>query len=165
MLEQLDKNLEKISNTLNYYSKIALGIIVGSMFSAVILQVVLRYLFNTGLNWPEEVTTFLMGWMTFLGSAIAVKQLEHINIDIFVEKLSIRGQEILRFITKLILLGFIILLTYIGLNFAINSMGFTSNALDIPLFWPRLSIAFAGLVMITHMLHFIVRDIKEVIVK
>ncbi|WP_216829582.1 TRAP transporter small permease [Alkalihalobacterium elongatum] len=165
MLEQLDKNLERVSNTLNHYSKIALGVIVGSMFLAVILQVALRYMFNTGLNWPEEFTTFLMAWMTFLGSAIALKQLEHINIDMFVEKLSIRGQEILRFITKLLMLAFIILLTYVGFRFALNSMNFTSNALGIPLFWPRLSVAFAGALMIIHMLHFIVRDLREVIIK
>ncbi len=165
LLETIDKGLEKISDFLNKWSRVVLGFVVAGMFSAVILQVTLRYVFNAGLRWPEEATVFLMAWMTFLGSAVAIKQMEHINIDLFVEKLSEKGRFILRFITKLMMLAFIIFLVYFGFKFALNSMNFTSNALGISLFWPRLSISAAASIMVIHMLHFIVRDIRGVLTR
>src|SRR5699024_11047997 len=83
MLTKLNKNLEAISEFLNNISKVVLGITVALMAGIIILQVFLRYVLNSGFSWPEEVTTFLMAWMTFLGSAIAVKNAQHINIEVF----------------------------------------------------------------------------------
>ncbi len=162
MLAKLDHILGKCSDLINVVSKYVLGIIVATMFASIILQVALRYLFNTGLSWPEELTTFLMAWMTFLGSAIAVKQMEHISINMFVERLSQRGQLLVRLITKITMLLFVILLVYLGYNLAVNSVNYFSNALRLSLFWPRLSILVGGSIMVLHLVHFIVRDLREV---
>lgn len=162
MLAKLDHILGKCSDLINVVSKYVLGIIVATMFASIILQVALRYLFNMGLSWPEELTTFLMAWMTFLGSAIAVKQMEHISINMFVERLSQRGQLLVRLITKITMLLFVILLVYLGYNLAVNSVNYFSNALRLSLFWPRLSILVGGSIMVLHLVHFIVRDLREV---
>ncbi|EGL82824.1 Tripartite ATP-independent periplasmic transporter DctQ component [Caldalkalibacillus thermarum TA2.A1] len=162
MLAKLDHILGKCSDLINVVSKYVLGIIVATMFASIILQVALRYLFNTGLSWPEELTTFLMAWMTFLGSAIAVKQMEHISINMFVERLPQRGQLLMRLITKITMLLFVILLVYLGYNLAVNSVNYFSNALRLSLFWPRLSILVGGSIMVLHLVHFIVRDLREV---
>ena len=45
------------------------GIIVLLMFSSLFLQVISRYCFDAPLSWPEEVTMFLMAWMSFSGPA------------------------------------------------------------------------------------------------
>lgn len=158
MLEKIDLNLEKISNQINNYSKILVGIIVGTMFLAIILQVILRYVFHTGLSWPEELTKFLMAWMTFIGSAIAIKQTEHINVELFINKFSKSIQFYLRLLIRILLLAFVGLLIYIGYTFVISSIAFTSNAMGISLLWPRLSISVGGLLMVIHIIHFIIRD-------
>ena len=38
------------------------GVILAVMTAAVFLQVVLRYGFNSGLPWPEELATWVFAW-------------------------------------------------------------------------------------------------------
>ncbi|MGO4889587.1 TRAP transporter small permease [Anaerobacillus sp. MEB173] len=162
MVDKLEQQLGKISDGLNKVSKVLLGIIVGSMFLIILSQVVLRYVFGSGFSWAEEVTVFLMAWMTFIGSAIAVKQAGHINIDIFIDRLSLKLRWIVVFVSKLLILAFILIFTYYGYLFAVGSFNFNSNVLRIPLFWPRFCITVAGVMMVIHMVHSLLKDIKEV---
>jgi TRAP-type transport system small permease protein len=44
--------------------------------------VLLRYVFNTGLQWGEEVTLILVIWFTFIALAMGVKLNLHISISL-----------------------------------------------------------------------------------
>lgn len=48
----------------------------------VFLQVVLRYVFNTGILGSDEVARFLFVFITWIGASLSVKEKEHINITI-----------------------------------------------------------------------------------
>jgi TRAP-type C4-dicarboxylate transport system permease small subunit len=162
LVDKLEQQIGKISDFLNRISKVLLGMIVGSMLSIILLQVILRYVFRSGFSWAEEVTVFLMAWMTFLGAAIAVKQAEHINIEMLVDRLPGKVRRTVIFISKLLMLLFVIIFSYYGYLFAIGSFNFSSNVLRIPLFWPRFCITFAGILMVIHLLHSLLKDLKEV---
>jgi TRAP-type transport system small permease protein len=161
LIEKLEYQIGKISDSLNQMCKVLLGMIVGAMFSIIFVQVILRYAFNNGFSWAEEVTIFLMAWMTFIGSAIAVKQAAHINIDMFVDKLPVKAKWVVIIISKLVVLLFIVVFTYFGFQFAMGSATFQSNVLRIPLVWPRISITVSGIIIIIHLLHSLLKDIKE----
>ncbi len=47
----------------------------------VILNVILRYVFNTGLYWVEEAATTCFIWSVFIGVSAAYKHQMHIGID------------------------------------------------------------------------------------
>jgi TRAP-type C4-dicarboxylate transport system permease small subunit len=49
------------------------------------LQVIVRYVFSSPLPWPEEVTTNMLVWITFLGGSIVTRREEHIKVSYFVE--------------------------------------------------------------------------------
>lgn len=51
-------------------------------FAALILQVVFRYFLRSPLVWTEELAKLLNVWIVLLGSAIAVKDDNHINVDL-----------------------------------------------------------------------------------
>ncbi|QRG70771.1 TRAP transporter small permease [Brevibacillus choshinensis] len=59
-------------------------------FMAVLVfgNVVLRYLFNSGITWSEEMSRFLFIWLIFLGAIGALKDNEHLGVDMLVKKLS-----------------------------------------------------------------------------
>ncbi|MGO4890487.1 TRAP transporter small permease [Anaerobacillus sp. MEB173] len=165
MYGTINRGVERLSNVLNNISKALLGGIVGLMLLSILIQVVLRYVFNTGLSWPEELTKFLMAWMTFIGSAIAIKQSEHISLDILVNKLSNKPQFFLIMVSRILILSFFAFFTYVGLEMALNSQVFRADALGISLFWPRISMAIGGLLMILHTVHLIFKDIGRVMNK
>jgi TRAP-type transport system small permease protein len=50
-------------------------------------NVVLRYVFNSGLDISEEVTRFIFVWLTFLGSIVALKDGVHLGVDTLVRRL------------------------------------------------------------------------------
>ena len=62
-------------------------------------NVVLRYGFNSGIVFSEEVSRFLFMWLTSIGALIVLKDHAHLGVTSFVEKLGERGQRICRFLS------------------------------------------------------------------
>ena len=55
-------------------------------------NVVLRYVFNSGIVVSEELSRFFFVWLTFLGAIVAVRDGTHLGMDNVVERLSRRGK-------------------------------------------------------------------------
>lgn len=53
---------------------------MGFMFVLIFSNVVMRFLFFTGLPWGEELARYAFLWCTFLGAVLAVHENEHIGI-------------------------------------------------------------------------------------
>ena len=73
--------------------------ILAIMSILVFLNVVLRYGFNSSISVTEEVSRYLFVWLTFLGAVLAFNERQHVSVNVFVEKLSARGQSVLRLLT------------------------------------------------------------------
>lgn len=58
------------------------------------VQVVTRYVFNQPIVWVEDVATFAFIWATFLGAAVALKEMRHIRIDTFVNALPAKARDV-----------------------------------------------------------------------
>ncbi|MFA6505032.1 MAG: TRAP transporter small permease [Treponemataceae bacterium] len=72
-----------------FFNLIHIGMVylAKSMIVAMVLitftNVVLRYGFNSGLIWVEEIALLLAVWFIFIAMALGVKQSLHINISLF----------------------------------------------------------------------------------
>ena len=62
-------------------------------------NVVLRYGFNSGIVFSEEVSRFLFMWLPLIGALIVLNDHAHLGVTSFVEKLGERGQRICRFLS------------------------------------------------------------------
>jgi TRAP-type C4-dicarboxylate transport system permease small subunit len=51
-------------------------------------NVVLRYFFNSGITWSEEMARFLFIWLVFLGAIGALKDNQHLGVDMLIKRLS-----------------------------------------------------------------------------
>lgn len=58
-----------------------IAVILAAMTLLTFLQVVLRYVFNTGLLWALEATLYMFGWLVLLGISYGVRTHAHIGID------------------------------------------------------------------------------------
>ena len=47
------------------------------------LQVVLRYVFNRPLPWPEELCVISLVWITFLGGSLVTRRNKHLTVGVF----------------------------------------------------------------------------------
>lgn len=50
------------------------------MATCVFLQVIMRYAFNSALQWSEEVAAISMVWAVYMGAALCVRERFHIRI-------------------------------------------------------------------------------------
>lgn len=62
---------------------LVLGMSVMSLM--VLLNVVLRYGFNSGIPFSVEVSRLIFGWVVFIGSVIALKDGAHLGVSWFIE--------------------------------------------------------------------------------
>ena len=55
-------------------------------------NVVLRYGFNSGIAISEELSRWLLVWLTFLGAIVALREHAHLGVDTLVRALSARAE-------------------------------------------------------------------------
>lgn len=89
--------IEKILNVL-------MVVCISGMVILVFGNVVLRYLFSTGITWSEEMSRFLFLWSVFLGSIIAFKDNSHLSVNSLIKRLPFRVRQILLLIGDVMIL-------------------------------------------------------------
>src|SRR5437764_6359906 len=57
-------------------------------------NVFLRYAFNSGITISEELSRWLLVWLTFLGAIVAVREHAHLGVDTLVRMLPASGKRI-----------------------------------------------------------------------
>lgn len=90
------------------------------MMGAISCSVLMRYLFHRPVAWIVEVSSYLMLYITFLGTAWVLRKEGHVEIDLLTGHLSPRRRALLKSITSAggVLVGFI--LTWKGLGVTID---------------------------------------------
>ena len=72
--------------------KAAVALCLAAMVVLVFSNVVLRYAFNSGIATSEELSRWLLVWLTFLGAIVALHQHAHLGVDTLVRALPPRGK-------------------------------------------------------------------------
>ena len=57
------------------------------------LQVLLRYVFNSGLIWSLEATTYCFAWLVLVGMSYCVRTRTHIALDLLVKRFPDRARR------------------------------------------------------------------------
>ena len=77
-----------------------LAVMVVMVFS----NVVLRYVFNSGIVVSEELSRWLFIWVTFLGAIVALKDHAHLGTDALISRLPLAGKKICLVLGHLLML-------------------------------------------------------------
>jgi TRAP-type C4-dicarboxylate transport system permease small subunit len=78
--------------------------LLGVMVVLVFGNVVLRYGFNSGIVFSEEVSRFVFMWLTLLGALVAMHDGAHLGMNSVIAALPEWGQRIFRFTSDAIML-------------------------------------------------------------
>ncbi|MDP4075436.1 TRAP transporter small permease [Acidovorax sp. A1169] len=76
---------------IHWYFKALEGVVVlclAAMCIMVFGNVVLRHLFDSGINISEELSRFMFIWLIFLGAILAMREGGHLGMDMLVHRLS-----------------------------------------------------------------------------
>ena len=89
-----------------------LVLMLGAMVVMVFGNVVLRYGFNSGLDFSEELSRFFFIWITFLGAIIAMREKAHLGLDTLVRLLPSAGKKVCFGLSNALMLGCCALMFY-----------------------------------------------------
>ena len=107
--------------------------ILGLMVVLVFGNVVLRYGFNSGIVFSEEVSRFLFVWMVFLGSVLMLRDNGHLGVHTLTKKLPLSGKKFCKFLSDFLTLCCCILLTVGGWKVVVLNMPNIAPVSELPL--------------------------------
>jgi TRAP-type C4-dicarboxylate transport system permease small subunit len=143
--------IQKLDRFLVRTNQLAIGLMMLAMFVLVFANVVGRYGFNASFAKAEEVSTFLMIWVTYLGAGLALREGRHVAIDMFQDKLPFGAQRALRIVLGGSILIFFAVLAYLGVQMSIFGWSQETIATQIPTGIPYLAIPLGALVFCMHL--------------
>jgi TRAP-type C4-dicarboxylate transport system permease small subunit len=102
-----DKRMEWLDKALDAYCKLLewlLVLLLAAMVVMVFGNVVLRYGFNSGITFSEELSRWAFVWMTFLGAIIGLKESAHLGTDMLVSRLGSTGKKVCLVLAEMLML-------------------------------------------------------------
>lgn len=129
----------------------------------VLINVFLRYFFNMGIIWSEEVATGCFVWCVFLGSAACYKRKLHVGVDMIVKKFSPKVQHKINLVVYLILLVINSSLTLIAIQYLRVSARKPTPVLGISSAFISSSILVGFFLMTVYTIIFLISDVKVIL--
>lgn len=126
-------------------------VIISLMVISVTWQVFTRYILGSSSPITEELSTFMLIWMTLLGSAYAIRQQAHIGIDVITRKFRAENHVRSRYFIYVSIIVFAIFALIIGgvrLVYVTLLFNQTSAALQIPMGYVYMILPLSGIIMI-----------------
>lgn len=115
-----------------------------AMVVIIFAQVVARYALSNSLSWSEEIGRYIFVWMTFIGSAIAVRNKLHVALDMFVVRLPRSLQKLCLMISYVSMMIFTGVVIYGGYKFVLKGSNQISAALQLPMHYVYLVLPIGG---------------------
>ena len=119
---------------------------------AVFLQVLLRYAIKVSFPPLEEIVSFSFIYTIFLGAAVGMKRMEHLNIDFFLKRVPQNLKKVFDFTIFSGTALFLIFMVKEGIFFVRDSYGQTTTYLNISISYSYAAIPGSGLIMLYYLL-------------
>ena len=120
--------LKKLYQILLRILEVIAMITIGLMVIVVFYSVISRFVLNSSIAWAEEVSRFLMMWMTFVGAVVAFEEDKHMRFDSLVNVFPEKLRAVVLIAGYALIFVLLVNLTRGGLTYALNSWNWTSPA-------------------------------------
>lgn len=152
--------MEKIVNKLNALIRSLIVLLLMLMVVAVFLQVLFRFFLDQPLAWTEELSRYLLIWITFLGSAYAMSIRAHIGTEYILKYLSPFMAKAVTVIAAILSIVFFAVMVQQGYILSARSMTQTSPTLLLPMGYVYAVIPLSGALLIINVLAITWKDVK-----
>jgi len=156
----LSERINSILKPLDALVRIILTLFFAAMVVVVFVQVFFRYVLAAPIPWAEESARFMFAWVAFLGASVAVKNKSHTGVELFASYLPRRAQHIIAILAYLVCIFFVAMICIHGWQLASSTMTQRSPAMQLPMFYPYLSVPLGCLLMLVNFIYLIVVEIE-----
>lgn len=138
---------------------VTVGVLAGYV-AILVVQVVLRYAFNSSLVWSDEIIRFGLVWNVMLGAALVSLRDGHIRVDIFENLLPHGARRATQLLIHLVSLAFLLLLLFFGWRFAVRGAVQSAPVTDVSMAYAYSAIAVGAALMAFFTVVTIVRRLR-----
>lgn len=127
-----------IKKLINSFEEGVISLLLVSMTLLVFIEVIMRFGFNSGIHWAQEVTLLLAAWFVLFGASYGIKVGAHIGVDVFVRLLpakAFRAFTLFALVLCLIYCGFFLYGSWIYLA-KMKMIGIELEDLPVPKWIP-----------------------------
>jgi C4-dicarboxylate transporter DctQ subunit len=127
-----------------------IGLLLVATTLLVFADVVLRFGFDTGLLWSQELTLYMSAWFVLFGASYGLKMGAHIGVDAFVRLLPTAGQRAVSLLAVVLSLAYCGLFGYGAWVYLakLKKIGLLMEDMSVPM-WIGRSILLLGLVLLS----------------
>lgn len=145
--------LRKFDRAIVNATSVILVLLLVLMTGVILAGVFARYVMNDSLTWTEEVARYAMIWLSFLGGGLVFRHGGHIAIDMLTQKIPAGfARNAVLGLSQLVILVFLGVLLWKGIETLGNSSYMTTAALQLPMTVPYAAIPVGAALMIYHLL-------------
>lgn len=143
--------LKKIDRYSDIFAKYLLAILMVAMTITVLLGVLFRYFLKMSFPWSEELARYLMIWIGFLGSSIALREGAHVGVKFFINAMPKKVSNYFIFVSRVLIIVFLLFIIKYGLSMAMRNIDQISPVMQLSMFIPYFAIPFSGILMLIYM--------------
>ena len=142
MLRRFDRHFLRLNRAL-------LMLLLALMAILVFANVVLRYTTGDSIVWAEELSRYLMIWLTFLGAGLVLRYGGHLAIDNLQNVASAGIGRLLRALIVLCIAGFALAMIWLGSLYILRAWDQTTPVMELPfgLVYSALPVGFVFLLL------------------
>ena len=122
----------RVFDHINYGVRIVTGILMAAMTVLVLIDVFWRYMLNSPLGWPQELSVMCMVWIVMLGTATAVRKKSHIAVTMVVDAVPPGLKRVMTLASYGVQLAVFYLVATQGWTVAVRAMRQLSTITGIP---------------------------------
>ena len=121
-----------LKDVINRLEEGILALLLAFMTLLTFIQVVLRYVFNSGIVWSLEATTYSFAALVLVGMSYGVRTKTHIAVDLFTRKLPEKLERYAKLTAVLACLVYAALMLYGSAIFVDRLLTLGNLARDVP---------------------------------
>lgn len=125
--------IRTVAEFLGNVQRVTIVALAIAMLAILTFQVFMRFVMGEALSWSEELALTCFTWSMLLAMALGVRELIHVRMDIFVEKLPPALQKGIERLCALLITLFGLFLAWSGYNYTMDALGTTSAAIAFPM--------------------------------
>lgn len=153
--------IDSISYHTDRVARFLIALMMAIMTLDVLFGVFNRFLFKIPISWVEEIATYLLIYISLVGSAVAIRIGGHVGVGLLVSRLKGGSRSFIYWVNVSAILFFVVVLIFLGMKFALREMGQLGHATRVPMFWPFLSIPVGNFLILIQLIYLIKLLVKK----
>ncbi|TLS38428.1 TRAP transporter small permease [Pseudalkalibacillus caeni] len=135
-------------DAINKVLRIVVAVLLIIMSIVIAVQVFSRFILGNSITWSEELARYLMIWLVFLASSLALRMKALIGVEAISERLSFKARRFLKTIVHALNIAFFVFLLIKGVEMLGHVQTQSSPAMHISMAWAYAAIPVGSFLMI-----------------